>query len=193
MIGNDGLPNLGAFGQPQPRLSHVPSPWTGNQQPFATTSQGRFATDCSLFHDGNNTDSVALQLDGIRAGLSIAQFGGGYVSLALDLPDAMAVDLSRDHDLRVMTTLASAPPQPMPGGGYLRLCVDDGGTLWQHTVPLFIQSGAQSVALGPGQILPDPLPFTPRKAWVDLVLTHVAGSAIGIESVTITRGPMPVL
>ncbi len=184
------LPGPRAFRRPRAVLDHVPSPWRQKLPPGPLC--GRFAPDAALFHDGKDGE---LQLEAPGSGLLLAAagFSGSYVSLALDLPDAMAADLGPGHDLRIYVTLAPAGA-PLPGTAHLRLSIRDAGDPWQMTVPLDPRPGTQRVALGPGIGAPLPQRGLERSAWIDLVFSgSLHGRAIAIPALSLQRRPAPAL
>lgn len=183
----DPVPGIGALGRPRPVLHHEPF---ATFAPASVDTLGQFAPGCSLFRDGHN-GMARLTLAPGQVRVDTEGFDGAYVSLALDLPAAMAQDLDPSHDLRLGLTLSheTAPP----GAGYVRLNVDDGGPIWQQTVPLVILHGAHEIALGPGHTLPPRPSHHARKAWIDLVLTELGDSGLTVSDLRITRGHMLVL
>ena len=183
----DRVPGIAEMSTPRPVLHHEPF---ATLAPMTVDTLGRFAPGCSLFRDGTG-GMARLTLGGGRVRVETESFEGNYVSMALDLPEPMAFDLDRSHDLRLGLTLSQeiAPP----GSGYVRLNVDDSGAIWQQTVPLEIIHGAHEIALGPGWDLPLLPPQTQRKAWIDLVLTELGNTGLTVSDLRITRGHMLVL
>lgn len=186
-------PGIGAFRQPRPTLSHVPTPWREAGAAQWINATGHFTEDAGFFHDGGDQSDIALCLEETQARLEARAFVGEYASLALALPATMGEDLSRDHDLRVALTLHEGPGTACPGEGYVRLSVDDAGALWQQSVPLPMVFTPQRLALGPGPSLPDPLPNATRRVWIDVVFTKFDHCSVILRSLAVTRAPMPVV
>ncbi|WP_138468487.1 DUF6478 family protein [Poseidonocella sp. HB161398] len=183
-----GLPPLRALRHPQPVLEHLPLPW--RRGCGSGPLEGRFAPDAALFHDGGAAAEIRLEARADGLELSARRFGGSYVSLAIDLPAEMAADLGPAHNLRLRLALA-AGNTPLPGGGYLRLTIEENGTPWQMTVPLALAAGARVTPLGPGPAAPTPVPGLFRRGWIDLVFTGMAGRGVRIPHLSLCRAPAP--
>ncbi|MEM8554580.1 MAG: DUF6478 family protein [Pseudomonadota bacterium] len=180
-----------AYAKPQPRLRHVPSPWSVGFEQDMVSVKGHFCDDVGFFHDGDG--GAGLDASDQTVTLMVGEFTGSYASLALALPDGMAADLDHSHDLRVHLTVAEAQGLTLPGVGLVRVNIDDLSGPWQRAYPWDITLGTVDIPLGPGPEAPRLQRKTNRRAWVDLLLTTPRHCGLVLSHVSLTRAPAPVL
>ena len=170
---------------PQCDWAWRPTPWRGGATPpDGPLPEGRIAPDAEVFHDG---DPAALRLTAASSGLSLhaTGFAGGFVSVALALPDAARATMAPGHIVAVRLEGSALAPIRLDA----RLNLRDG----PNVEPFFAQvdltpaPGAATAEfdLGMGLFRPGRL----GAAWLDLIVPRPRDLAVTLSDLTVTRRP----
>ncbi|MCC6008769.1 MAG: hypothetical protein JJU40_13980 [Rhodobacteraceae bacterium] len=171
-----------------------PALWSGPLFPAglaAPASRTPFGSELTLFHDCPLSEIVLRQIPNHRPedlapyGLSIEvfAFSGSFLSLVLDLPEALQGGLSREHVIR----LESVVETEMPLEVFARLNVRHGPNTEQIVREFDLRRTDVAVEFD--------LAYTEmnekrvERMWVDIILDSPAYNRVHLRDITLSRRP----
>ena len=119
--------------------------------------------------------------------LEVMGFSGGYLSLSLDLPDAMQEDLGRDHVLRVDAQLSAERAMTVYGRINIAQGPDTASMLRQLDHPIEGRNNPRVVEF---DLAYADLAGRPAdKVWLDLIFEAPAMNAVTLTDLVMSRHP----
>ena len=155
----------------------------------------RFSDEVVLWHDCGHRAAILRQVRN-RQGTDLAHYGlslevmgfsGGYLSLSLDLPDAMQEDLGRDHVLRVDAQLSAERAMTVYGRINIAQGPDTASKLRQLDHPIEGRNNPRVVEF---DLAYADLAGRPAdKVWLDLIFEAPAMNAVTLTDLVMSRHP----
>lgn len=170
-----------------------PAPWAAPlDDPIAEGAGGtRVAPGVTIHHDDPDA-AIRLRQTGTAAPyayeIAVERFGGGYVSLSMDLPEDARRTMRDGHVVQMRARI-----YPPPARAYVRLCLR-GGPNTDRIVSAFRpgRDGASVAEIDLGD------PWRPERAvpaaklshaWVDLIVERPGRGRIAISDLSLSRRP----
>ncbi|WBL32708.1 DUF6478 family protein [Sinirhodobacter sp. HNIBRBA609] len=171
-----------------------PALWSGPVRPAGiarVASHDRLSSEVAVFHDCPKRELTLRQIRNSRRGdvapfglkLDVLGFGGSFLSVALDLPEAALRGLRRSHLMRLSVDMQRERAVPVFG----RLNIKHGPNTAQVVLQLSCQSGPQSVEFDLGSVK-----FNEKrveKVWLDLSFDAPSMNEIVLRDLHLLRHP----